>query len=712
MKRMRKLKDEMYNMFVRKNGRIWYEYERYVREHIEEHRCHRLRHVWLLIKLNWFYRVKRENTPYLYWDVPLNPNHENTEYNKMIGKEQVNEKHAEASFKSNESNKINIWDKAPISQLVEKLKNYDVISFDVFDTLLFRAVSRPQDVFRIVGLKLGIPNFKNIRIEAEKKIREQSVSGEIDIYEIYREIAKYVVIDEKTAPNIEMQVEKELVCVNPYIKSLYDHMIANGKTVIATSNMYLPCDVVRELLEKCGYTSFANIYVSCECKKNKKNGALFKQITSDIGEDRKFIHIGDNYVCDVEGARCAGWKAVYYQNVNEIGKIENNIFEFSSIGNSIYSALINIKCFSGQRENEYYEYGYRNAGFLIYGYCKWITNVCKAQGIEKILFASRDMKIVSDIYKDLFNDIPSQYVKVSRTATTRIAFEGLVQHYLTWHVKRRLQNGDTIKCVLEELEIDYLGEYLSVYDLKENEIFCQQNFDKVARLIEDQRDNIVNHYKEDRIAAKKYFRNILGESRKVCLVDMGWKSSTAVALNYFFTKINNWDVKLISVLLGTEGHEYVTEMETLGEIFPYVFSKRKNKDLMEVHNKNGNIWRRLYEIIFTSNEKSILSYILNEESNVDFQYLREEYRDNTIVTELHRGISDFCKDFNRIENKLNLDIQISEREAYIPLMIAFENQEYNYKLFKDFEVCFMAGNVKKDNAELFSDVIRKDKNEN
>lgn len=270
MKRMRKLKDEMYNMFVRKNGRIWYEYERYVREHIEEHRCHRLRHVWLLIKLNWFYRVKRENTPYLYWDVPLNPNHENTEYNKIIGKEQVNEKHAEASFKSNESNKINIWDKAPISQLVEKLKNYDVISFDVFDTLLFRAVSRPQDVFRIVGLKLGIPNFKNIRIEAEKKIREQSVSGEIDIYEIYREIAKYVVIDEKTAPNIEMQVEKELVCVNPYIKSLYDHMIANGKTVIATSNMYLPCDVVRELLEKCGYTSFANIYVSCECKKIKR----------------------------------------------------------------------------------------------------------------------------------------------------------------------------------------------------------------------------------------------------------------------------------------------------------------------------------------------------------------------------------------------------------------------------------------------------------
>ena len=67
------IKDKLYNYFVKKNGRVWYEYERYVREHIEEHRLHRFRHLKVLIKLNWFYRVKKGNTPYLYWDTPLQP---------------------------------------------------------------------------------------------------------------------------------------------------------------------------------------------------------------------------------------------------------------------------------------------------------------------------------------------------------------------------------------------------------------------------------------------------------------------------------------------------------------------------------------------------------------------------------------------------------------------------------------------------------------
>ncbi len=57
------LKNKLYDFFVRKNRRVCYEYERYVREHIEEHHLHRLAHIKLLIKLNWFYRIKKENTP-------------------------------------------------------------------------------------------------------------------------------------------------------------------------------------------------------------------------------------------------------------------------------------------------------------------------------------------------------------------------------------------------------------------------------------------------------------------------------------------------------------------------------------------------------------------------------------------------------------------------------------------------------------------------
>ena len=51
------MKEFLYDFFVRKNGRVQYEYERYVREHIDEHYLHRLRHLRLLLQLNWFYRL-------------------------------------------------------------------------------------------------------------------------------------------------------------------------------------------------------------------------------------------------------------------------------------------------------------------------------------------------------------------------------------------------------------------------------------------------------------------------------------------------------------------------------------------------------------------------------------------------------------------------------------------------------------------------------
>ncbi len=64
-------KDSLYDFFVRKNQYIRYEYERYVQEHLEEHRTHRLRHIRILCKLNWFYRVKKNTPPCIYMEPPV-----------------------------------------------------------------------------------------------------------------------------------------------------------------------------------------------------------------------------------------------------------------------------------------------------------------------------------------------------------------------------------------------------------------------------------------------------------------------------------------------------------------------------------------------------------------------------------------------------------------------------------------------------------------
>ena len=60
----------------------------------------------------------------------------------------------------------------------EELLKHDVVSFDVFDTLIFRPFSEPTDLFYIVGKQLGYMDFKRIRMETESVVRQKRFLSE------------------------------------------------------------------------------------------------------------------------------------------------------------------------------------------------------------------------------------------------------------------------------------------------------------------------------------------------------------------------------------------------------------------------------------------------------------------------------------------------------------------------------------------------------
>ena len=111
-------------------------------------------------------------------------------------------------------------------------------------------------------------------------------------------------------------------------------------------------------------------------------------------------------------------------------------------------------------------------------------------------------------------------------------------------------------------------------------------------------------------------------------------------------------------------------------------------------------------MVFTSNELSLLKFISNGE-NVDFKFLRKENRVDFIVTNMHQGIVDFATDYSDVEKNLEIDLVIPSRDAYKPLQNIMFNKDLHMKLFDEFEVCFIAGNVKENNMELFRDVLNK-----
>jgi predicted HAD superfamily hydrolase len=125
---------------------------------------------------------------------------------------------------------------------VTALNDADVISFDFFDTLFTRPLADPEDAFDILGKQLGIDNFKTKRQSAQvEAFRQMSASGkkEITIAGIYAAFADDKYTSEQLI-NAEYQLELNLVEPNGIIFELFKHLKEAGKTVIVTSDMYLP----------------------------------------------------------------------------------------------------------------------------------------------------------------------------------------------------------------------------------------------------------------------------------------------------------------------------------------------------------------------------------------------------------------------------------------------------------------------------------------
>lgn len=188
------------------------------------------------------------------------------------------------------------------ASVVEKLCEYDVISFDVFDTLLKRFVRHPADVFRRIEKTMDIPGFAGLRVEAEKAARQykfrQCGVFEITIEEIYQMMDLYAGY---TGVSAEQEIEMEMCCcyADPVMQKIVRSLHREGKKVIAVSDMYLHKKQILELLFHCGYTDIRDLYVSCDYGVSKSDGKLFPLVKQEIGKKRKIVHIGDNFYADV-----------------------------------------------------------------------------------------------------------------------------------------------------------------------------------------------------------------------------------------------------------------------------------------------------------------------------------------------------------------------------------------------------------------------------
>ena len=200
----------------------------------------------------------------------------------------------------------------------KKIDNCDVVSFDVFDTLLYRIVSKPTEVFRLmepeIERRYQIRDYYHIRIQAEQCARKLSGNEDVTIQEIY-EAMRVGTWDKNEVIRFENETEFSVLMPDTFMSEIFKYCVRCGKQTIIITDMYQSHEFITDALERNGIDGYSALYVSSAVKKTKASGTLFRYIAEheNISDKEHWLHIGDNKRSDYLIPRRYGLKTLLYR---------------------------------------------------------------------------------------------------------------------------------------------------------------------------------------------------------------------------------------------------------------------------------------------------------------------------------------------------------------------------------------------------------------
>lgn len=215
-------------------------------------------------------------------------------------------------------------------ELIKEINQNDVITFDIFDTLIERKVMAPHDIFAVVDQYTATEKFS---FSKERKLAESSLGEGTNptIFEIYDQFQKNTGIsdnEKKKLLLLEIDTEKRFLCRRERMCEILNYAVQQGKKVYLVSDMYFTKEIIVELLELFGIKGYLELFISCECGRSKQEG-LFQIVREHLNvRADKVLHIGDHLYADVRAANDSGFHAFRIYSAREM-------FE-----QSIYSSIL------------------------------------------------------------------------------------------------------------------------------------------------------------------------------------------------------------------------------------------------------------------------------------------------------------------------------------------------------------------------------------
>lgn len=463
-----------------------------------------------------------------------------------------------------------------MEKIKEAIENHNgkIVSFDIFDTLIFRPELESRDLFFLVEARIKeelgkqFP-FSKIRRAAEHSAREKlyaqnPAKEEILLGEIYEElITRYGISTELADHLMNTEQEIEIKYCRPRLSAqeIYKYALSIGKKITLVSDMYLPKETILKQLKNCKYDNFTKFYLSSNYELSKHKGGLWDFAINDlknsnlIDEPRDILHVGDNKWSDYEVPSRLGINSISIHNPKNlflsspaIGKIVSDQikllpqefkFILGFLANHKFDNHLNddvVPHYKTLFGDTPYELGFQAGGMFILNFALWMYSECKARNYDEIVFLSRDgytLKNVCDkIFPILGANIKTQYLPISRRAIYATNVQSLVD-ICTIELKHPVKQGMTPRMLIESrfnfVDFDVIAN--SLYKHGVNDLDSPiENLQTVVDALTACSTTILEAAETERDKLAKYYSPVL-KNKNAVLFDLGYHGSAQRALS-------------------------------------------------------------------------------------------------------------------------------------------------------------------------------------
>jgi len=435
-----------------------------------------------------------------------------------------------------------------------------VASFDVFDTVLTRAVGLPSTVFLLLGRRLTNMSliqctpeaFARARIEAELRAYKNVADGKVMLKQIYSELKTALWLTEKQCNqliNLELELENELIRMVPGARNRIWKSRANGQRVVFMSDMYLTSNFIQKQLACHGlWVDSDKCYVSCEYGKSKVTGDLFQELVQSEAVPPKLVsHCGNNMKYDVRMAKAQGLQVEPFLEGNLNGYeqiLESYAWATEGLTSVMAGASRLARLAVPVSSPEQQALCNVSAGVLaptLVGFVMWLLQNMQQRGLQRLYFVSRDGQVLIEIARRLADKLKVscelRYIYGSRQSWNFPAVTNIAAEQLSWiwdftdflSIRTLLAR---VRVAPEEIKKDLTALGFKDKDWDRNLTVSERSdLPEVLLQSSELHELVIRRASEERAIIIKYFEQEgLLDSIRWGVVDIGWHGNLHGAL--------------------------------------------------------------------------------------------------------------------------------------------------------------------------------------